>query len=160
MGPKRSRNGLVSAPQWEALCLACTEKLLCLLLLIFSGMSPSQWQKEPLHNVMPFAKELQRGCVALLRVKKTPVSKPKQRSPSAGSRVFSAADAKWGGYENVTEQDCAETNVNTLCIVLCKTRWNCKKRWFNFNVLVLTGFQRDVCIIKGQEALIIKQYFM
>lgn len=69
VGPEMSRNGLVSVPHWEALCLACNEKLLCLLLLIFSGMRPSQWQKEPLHNVMPSAKELQRGCVALLRVK-------------------------------------------------------------------------------------------
>lgn len=69
VGPERSRNGLISVPHWEALCLACNEKLLCLLLLIFSGMMPSQWQKEPLHNVMPSAKELQRGCVALLCIK-------------------------------------------------------------------------------------------
>lgn len=126
VGPERWRNGLVSVPHWEALCLASYEKLLCLLLLIFSGLRPSQWQKEPLHNAVPSAKELRRGCVALLHGKTT-VSKLKERSPSAGSRVCSAARTKRRGYKNVfacwkrlfflyffSRAGCAETTVNTL----------------------------------------------
>lgn len=49
-----------------ALCLPRYEKLVCLLPLMFSGLRPSQWQKEPLHSAVPSARELQRGCAVLL----------------------------------------------------------------------------------------------
>lgn len=54
-----------------ALCLACYEKLVCLLSLMFSGLRPNQWQKEALHSAVPSARELQREAVMRCYMEKT-----------------------------------------------------------------------------------------
>ncbi len=85
-----------------ALCLACSEKLVCLSSLMFSGLRPSQWQKESFCTALC---PLQRGCAALLHGKNSRETKPLaprlqrrvERSLSQGSLVFPAVDTNWSG---------------------------------------------------------------